>query len=125
MNTSTALYTRLTTYAPLVAVVGLKVFPVTIPQGTAAPYIIYQQIGSDPANTHTSGTGAIGRAFQFACFAASYEAARALRDLIIEALDTDGVIPLANGESATLTDERDGDYDDAVNLYRADCDFSV
>lgn len=122
MSTAAALYAKLAADTAVAAIVGTDIFPLTVAQGTAAPYIIFQQIGSDPAVTHGEAAGATHRAFQFACFAATYEGAIALRDAVIAALDT---VALSTGESPTLTDERDGDYDDAAELHRADCDFSV
>lgn len=122
MTTAEAIFSRLSANSAIAARVGNKIFPVTISQGAAPEYIIFQQVGSDPGVSHNEPAGATLRSFQFACFAATYEAAISLRDLVIVALDT---VPLATGESPTLADERDGDFDDAAELHRADCDFSV
>lgn len=109
-------------HAAISHLAGGRVYPVRAPQGTAAPYVIFQQIGSDPGISRREAAGATHRLFQVACFAATYEAAVALRDAVIEALDSQ---TLANGDSPTLEDERDGDLDEAVNLHRADADFLV
>ena len=122
MTTSEAVYTALAANAAVAAIVGTGIYPVRAPQGTSAPYVVFQQVGSDPADTHREAAGAIHRMFQFACFATTYEAAVALRDAVTAALDS---VALSTGESPTFEDERDGDFDDAIELYRADADFLV
>lgn len=122
MTTAEAIYTKLAADAAVAAIIGTRIYPVRAPQGVSAPYVIFQQIGSDPDATHNEPAGAIHRMFQFACFATTYEAAIALRDAVIAALDD---AALSTGESPTLEDERDGDFDDAIELYRSDADFLV
>lgn len=122
MTTAEAIYTALAGAAPVAALVADRIYPVRAPQGVAAPYVIFQHVASDPATTHGEPAGAVHRMFQFACFAATYEAAGDLRDAVTAALDD---VALATGERPSLEDERDGDFDDAVGLHRADCDVLV
>jgi len=123
--TSAACYARLAgsaALAPLLSAPG-AIYPGTVPAEARAPYIVMQQISGAPAMTHGEPAGdATVRAFQFACFAPGAAAALALRDAVIAALDG---VALATGETPTLTDERDGGFDEAVYLYRADADISV
>lgn len=122
MTTADAIYSKLSADTAVAAIVSTRIYPVRAPQGVPAPYVIFQQVASDPADTHREASGAIHRMFQFACFATTYEGAIALRDAVTAALDS---VALSTGESPTLEDERDGDFDDAIELYRADTDFLV
>ncbi len=120
---STALIrTKLLADSPVAAIAGVKVYAITSPQGTAGAQVIIQQISSDPAVVHVGASGISLRMYQIACFAPTYEAATALRDAVIAALDG---VALSNGEVPSIEDERDFDFDDGANLYRADADFTV
>ena len=94
----------------------------TVPGGTAFPYVVYQQIASSPDQSHSGPSGATERTYQFACFAATAFDAIALRDAVIAALDG---VALATGEVPTLQDERDGNFDESVETFRADCDLII
>lgn len=94
----------------------------TVPAGAAFPYVVYQQIASSPDQCHVGPSAVTERTYQFACFAATAFAAIALRDAVIGALDG---VALATGEVPTLQDERDGNFDENVETFRADCDLSI
>jgi hypothetical protein len=122
MSASSAVRAKLIGTAGVTALCGTRVYAITAPDGATDAHVIMQQIGSDPASVHSGASGISHRMFQFACFAGSYEAATALRDAVIAALDGEA---LSNGDVPTLQDERDFDKEDGANLYRADCDFLV
>lgn len=120
MSLATEIYTALSGSSAVAALVSTRIYPGMAPTAVTAPYIIFQQIASDPDACHQGAAGAVHRMFQFACFADSFLAAETLRDAVIAALDG---VPLASGESPTLEGDRAGDFDEAVELHRADCDF--
>ena len=120
MNIGTAIYTALSANAPLVALVGSRIYKLTAPQGAVAPYVVWQGISSNPGAVHVGATGATERIYQFACFAATAEAATAVREALIAAIDG---VALGNGDTGTLEDDARDDYDEALQLYRADADF--
>lgn len=122
MTVSAAIFKKLTETPGVTDLVAQAVYPVRIPQGADAPYVIFQNIGSDPGVTHNEPAGATEHLFQFACFASTYEEAVALRDAVVAALDGQA---LETGDNPTLEDSRDGELDAAVNLFRADADFIV
>lgn len=122
MTTAEAIYSKLAAATAVAALVGSGIYPLQAPQGASFPYVIFQHIGSTVAATHKEAASSNLRLFQFASFAATYEAATALRDAVTAALDTNA---LDTGESPTLDDERDADFDEVANVYRADCDFLV
>jgi hypothetical protein len=117
-----ALYSKLTGTAAVTAIVGATgVYPVTIGQGVAAPYVIFSGLGSVPDQSHTGASDAVMRMVQFACFAPTFEQAAALRAAVVAALDG---VALDNGDVGTLDDDNRDDFDDAANLYRCDADMT-
>jgi hypothetical protein len=98
-----------------------RVFPEQAPPAIERPYVVFSQVGAQPATTHNEPFETATRLFQFACFATTFSAAVALRDAIIADLDN---ATLTNGDSPIFQDERSG-YEDAVDLHRADADFLV
>jgi hypothetical protein len=122
MTPTAAIVAQLSATTAVTDIVSDRIYSVSAKDGVTSPHIIIQQIGADPAVTHSGASGATERLFQFTCFAGTPKDARALRDAVIAALD--GVV-LGNGDNPTLEDERDGDVDDDAKLFRADCDFLV
>lgn len=81
------LYTYLTGYAGLVALVGTRVYPVQLPQEATLPALTYQRI-SGP-RTHTqNGVSILARPrIQVDCWASSYAGAKAVATQVRLALD--------------------------------------
>jgi len=48
ITTGKAIYTVLSTNAPVVALVGSKIYPLVIPEGTTLPCIVYERSFSNP-----------------------------------------------------------------------------
>lgn len=122
MSAASAIVTALDAATAVTNLCGSRIYSVSAPDGVAAPFVVFQQISSDPGQSHREATGGTFRLFQFACFAATPKAARALRDAVIATLDG---VTLSNGDNPTLSDERDGDVSDDAKLFRADADFLV
>lgn len=121
MDIEEHIFARLSGDAALAALVGAKVYPVICPPGTAAPYVIFQKVGTDPATVH-DGAGELAHdLYQFSCVGATYAQARAVRAALKAALDG---VALASGDIPILSDERH-DYESAVDLHRADADFFI
>lgn len=69
-------------------VTATKIQPVSVPQGTALPYIVYQNISRIPEN-HSTGTLTSGYAvstIQVDCFASTYSGVKAVADVVRAAL---------------------------------------
>lgn len=122
MSAASAIVAKLEATAAVTTLAGTRIYSVSAPDDPTAPYIVFQQIAADPGVSHAGAAGATERMFQFACFAATPKAARALRDAVVAALDG---VELDNGDNPTLEDERDAEKDDVAKLYRADADFLV
>lgn len=123
LQMATALYTQVTGTTAVSDIISTRFYPTQAPADAVAPYAIYQGLYGNPTKTHTEPSGdATIRHFQVACFAATAEAAMALRDEIVAALDN---ADLSTNERVGLQDDSRDDFDPVVNLYRADADFFV
>lgn len=91
MNLAAGLYS----YCSGALSVGERIYPLTLPKGAALPALVYQLIPSDgPLHSHSdahTGEGASSMfnrvRVQFSCWAGDYDAAEALGDELMAALD--------------------------------------
>jgi hypothetical protein len=121
MSQSAAIYSKLSGDTALSALVGTRIFPAIAPANTATPYVVWQKIASSYASTHAEAAGQGIDLIQFACFASTFDAADAVRAALISTLDNQS---LSNGAKPQLDDERDS-YEESVELFRCDADFTV
>lgn len=127
MSLGAAIFTRASTEAGLTALIGsgadARIYKLQIPQGGAtAPYIIWQTVSGLPMRTHNAPVDLSFATVQFACFATTPEGATTLREALIAAFDN---VELSHGETAVLQEDGRDDYEEAVQLYRADADFVI
>jgi hypothetical protein len=124
MTLGSAIFTQAQAASGLTDLLGtgsaMRFYKLNPPQGVAAPYIIWQGIGGRPATVHGAAVSLSFASVQFACFATTPEGASALRKALIAAFDN---VLLGNSQRGTLQDDNRDDYEEAVNLYRADADF--
>ena len=69
------------------ALVGLRIFPVYIPQGESKPAITYQQLGGPRDHTTDGASGFVESSFQVQCWAETYAGADDLADKVRLAMD--------------------------------------
>ena len=127
MTLDEAIFTLLSTSPSATnALVGARVYPVTAAQGvqTAGSYVVFQQIASDPKETHGITDDAEDTldetTYQFSCYAATLKAAKAIR----RALRSDLLYPGAlTGRTVCSPVERTGDEPE-VAIQRADLDLT-
>ena len=82
------IYTRLSGYAGLTALVGLRIYPVVAPESPVYPLVIYTLISPDKPKTSGGTSGnQIAALYQFSCWADTYASARAVADQIIAAFE--------------------------------------
>lgn len=105
---------------------GVRVFAMgRAPQESAAlDYIVVQQLDGSAAGTHTEASSNEVRLYQVSCFARTAEAALAMRELVVGALDN-VALDLAPTDIPQLVDDGRDSFDEVVNLFRADADFLV
>jgi hypothetical protein len=99
---------------------GPRIYPNQAPPSPVAPYVIFNDISSDPFSTHGEATQNQQDLIQFACFAATYVVARDLRDAVVAALDN---VALQAGGPIGILETSRTDYEPAVELHRCDADM--
>lgn len=75
MDIETAAYNHLIANATLSAQLSTRIHPLTLPQNSALPAIVYQKISAVPDYAHDGPVGVESR-MQFSCLAASYADAK-------------------------------------------------
>jgi hypothetical protein len=120
MTTDAAIHARLSGRAELTALVGIRIFNTRVPVDTPAPYVRFQSLFGTPIVSHTD-PAQMDLTYQVEAWAASPAQAKAIRKEVRAALDNQ---TLSTSQIAQLDATRD-DYDDAVDLFRCDADFTV
>lgn len=82
----TRLHAKLTATTAVTDIVGQRVYPIKVTQGTALPYITYQTISDVSINHSTGATETNSTRIQVDCWAATYDVARTLAKAVKEAL---------------------------------------
>lgn len=67
-----ALFSYLTGYAGLSALIGTRLYPVQFPQGVTLPAMTYQQVSSPEVYSHDGYSGLRSPRFQFTCRGSTY-----------------------------------------------------
>lgn len=81
------LYTRLTTFAGLTALVNTRIYPLICPQGVTYPAVVYQRISTEPRESCMVSDAGIARArIQITAWAETFTAAKAIADQVRQAL---------------------------------------
>jgi hypothetical protein len=113
--------------AGIAAAVGTRVYPVRLPQGTAAASVVYNRISAIGDHTMQGASGLARPRIQIDCWAPTHDAATALANLVKDALDGFRG-PMGNGvqvQGAFFDSERDLPFDDDGKLYGVSRDYLV
>lgn len=118
MTLEEALYTHLSGYAGLTALVSTRIYPDEMPQGCAKPAVVYQRIDTPREYTHDGPAHLAHPRFQFTAWAlpsataSGSTTAKAVADQIRAALDGyTGTMGGAGGvavQAVFVADERSG-----------------
>lgn len=76
MGVEETLYTRLSTFAGLMALIGTRIYPVIMPQGSVKPAVIYQMISGIREAAMGSDPGMVKARYQFTAWATTNLSAR-------------------------------------------------
>jgi hypothetical protein len=94
----TALFTHLSTAAGMVALVGTRIYPVTLPQQPTLPAVVYQMISSAPIQDRSAMAAGFTRSrFQFTVWASSDTSAAAVMAALRVAIGTFADVALEQG----------------------------
>ena len=112
------LVATLNAHAGLAALVGTRIYPVTLREDSDKPALIYTIVSTNQTATIRDTDGTINQRVQFGAFAETYEAAHNVLDQVRDCMAT------AANFSAVFLNELD-DYDPRVRLYYAYGDYSI
>lgn len=95
MTINASIFTRLSTFAGLTALVGNRSFPVEVPQNSEYPAVSYLKITGERVLVMGVNSGLVRALFQFDCWSGehangdrgTYDEARAVADQVVKALD--------------------------------------
>ena len=105
--------------APLAALVGTRIFPLIVPQGTDFPCISYQRISGMPANTLSGHSGLEEIDLQIDVWAKTYAEAKEIAKAVRAAMPATGT-PF----SAHLRTDEDLPGDDGT-YFRVSMEYTV
>ena len=125
-----ALYHLLTNASGVTDIVSTRIYPVTAPQGTAFPFVVYSTISSIPQNTKDVPAAVDHVRLQIDCYAKStasisgYDQAEQLAAAVRAAID--GVTP--GTYAGVLVDgirfEQENDaIEEEINVFRNSADY--
>lgn len=86
MSLESDLYLYLTADAGLASLVGTRIYPVHLPEGTTLPAVSYFMVDNPPDYTHDGETTLEHPRYQFDCWATSHVNVIALQDAVQAAL---------------------------------------
>lgn len=113
MSAESQLYAALSGHAGLGALVGTRIYPDAMPEGTAYPALVYTRIGTDP--TYTIGGTLVCEdvSLQMQCWATTRESSNAVAAQVVAALAAAGE---RHAGQQSAIDPEDGLYAATVDV---------
>lgn len=117
--------TKLTAHVGLAALIGARLYPLTLPQRPTLPAVTYQRISTMTVPTRDEPHASLERPrFQFNVWAASYGSARAVAQQLRAALPTLAQASNPRVDVAFLQDDQDA-YEAETERWRAILDVFI
>lgn len=121
-----AIYTRLSTYADVLAIVSTRIYPMRLIQNVTFPAISYDRVSTDVRDlTHTGTNQTAQGTFQISCFAENPKIAKQLGAAVVKALH--GWKGTVSGEKifrSMVLNETDL-FDEEVNIFQVAVDVAI
>lgn len=128
MTLEQALYSYLSTYAGLTALVSTRIYPVTMPQGVTYPAVTYTRISAPRIHAMGRDTGLASPRVQVDCWGSSYSSVKGVAAQVRAALqDFSGLMGGAGGvtvQRAFIEGDRDL-YESDTQTHRTSMDFII
>lgn len=86
MTVEEGLYAYLAAHAGLSALIGTRLYPVTLPQTPTLPAVIYQRVSGPEVYSHQGFSNLVTPRFQFDCRGLTYASAKAVAAQVKAAL---------------------------------------
>ena len=120
-----ALYTRLTAFAGLAALIGTRAYPSIMPQGAALPALTFNRIGADAVTAGGNPIALTRARVEVSAWAESYDTMRAVAAQVRLALErTRATVAGVELHDVYLENELEL-YEDETRRHRALMDFFV
>lgn len=117
-NIEEALFTRLSTFAGITALLSTRIFPLRAPDQLVVPFIVYQKITGNREQSHTGSSNLANPRFQVSCWGSTYASAKAVSRQVVLALDAfKGVVSGVDIQFSDIESEVDT-FDEDTKLYR-------
>ena len=120
-----ALFTRLSTYAGLAALVGTRVYPLRLPESLVLPAVVYTRITGERESAIASDVGLAHGVWQFDAWAAKYDGARTVADEVLGALKRQEFTAASVDVLEALLEREHELYEPEARLYRVSMDLTV
>lgn len=120
-----SLFTRLSGFGGLTALVASRIYPNLAPQNAAYPHVTFRRVTSDRPSAMNRDSGVVRARFQFDTFNEAYDGARLVRDQLRAALQRwrdPGGTPVV--QDVFLISETDL-YEDDSRIHHLADDFEV
>lgn len=117
MTIETDIFTRLSTFAGLMALIGTRIYPDLLPQNPTLPAVTLFKVSNPREITHSGDSSLQHPHYQFSCWALTYGQVWAVAEqvrLALQGLTSAGVGIYDNGYD--LYDEETGYYHVAVDI---------
>lgn len=128
MTIEEAIQAHLLATPNVAALVGVRVYPVKMPQRPTYPAVVYNRISGPREHSQDGSSGLAHPRFQLDCFAATYAGAKDLASKVRLALDgfrgSMGGVSGVDVNAVFIEDDRD-DYDDDIHVYWVSLDAVV
>jgi hypothetical protein len=128
-NAEQAISARLRAFAGLTALVGTKIYPVVMPQGTVLPAVTYRRTAGPRVQNLAGSSGLARPVIAVDVFAASYSSAKAIGEQVRLALsDQGGSWGSCTVQNCVFLGDRDVADDleqEAPSVYRVSLEFEV
>jgi hypothetical protein len=111
-----AVYSRLSGYAAVSALISTRLYPLVIPQDVSLPAIAYQKIDSTKTANHAGASQLARSRFQFTCQAETYSDAKALAEAVRHCWEGyRGTVATVRIDGTLIDNDQDG-YNEPLSL---------
>jgi hypothetical protein len=112
------IFSILTGYTAVAAVVGTRVYPLVLPQKAALPAVSYLRVDGVQDSNLSGNSGLEVVRVQIDCWAETYAGAKALASAVSEAMQ------FGFGNECVWSTDRD-QYEDGAKVFRVILEFSI
>ena len=120
------IYNLLSTNSGVYNLAHYRIYPITAPQNTTFPFLVYTITNQEPSLTKDGVSGLDVISFQIDCYSTKYDENTQLANAVRSALDFyTGTVEGHQVQRIRFTGEGDGDYNEEVGVFWKSLDFDL